>query len=154
LPDEINSGRVFEPGWANGMARPWAWPWAAVELGPHRRSLFVGHDRELEVDAGDAGQRADGPGHAVLDLVAQWAARDREGDQDLRPAVGADGNRLHHAEIDDRPMQLRVLDRAKCFDDLIRGCDHDDSVSPITTTPIGRIPAWFERYPAHRRRIR
>ena len=31
LPDAISSGRVREPGWANGIARPSAWPWAWVE---------------------------------------------------------------------------------------------------------------------------
>ena len=30
LPDEMSSGRVFEPFWANGMMRPSAWPWAGA----------------------------------------------------------------------------------------------------------------------------
>ena len=30
LPEAINRTRVRLPGWANGMDRPWAWPWAGV----------------------------------------------------------------------------------------------------------------------------
>ena len=68
LPDAMSSTRVLLPGSANGMARPSAWPWAwlaaggggrvAVELAAQRRSLVVGHHREVEVDRVDAVERA------------------------------------------------------------------------------------------------
>ena len=75
LPDEISSGRVFEPAWANGIARPSAWPWAGCEpalaagvavQGPAEvLALLVGHHGELEIDRVDAierGRRRPSPG--------------------------------------------------------------------------------------------
>ena len=65
LPDEMSSGRVFEPFWANGMLAPLgvavglaAWP-AVAPASPCRRlaqvlALAVGHHGELEVDRVDA----------------------------------------------------------------------------------------------------
>ena len=69
LPDEMNSGRVREPGWANGIARPSAWPWAwlwtwpwpvALQLDAQRLALLVAHHREVDGDAGDAVEGGDG----------------------------------------------------------------------------------------------
>ncbi len=57
LPDEISSGRVLEPGWANGIARPSAWPcgwpWpgraaVAVELDAQLLALLVAHHGEVD----------------------------------------------------------------------------------------------------------
>ena len=57
LPDEISSGRVREPGWANGIGRPSAWPWgvpwtwpAAVAVQPVAQvlALVVGHHGEVD----------------------------------------------------------------------------------------------------------
>jgi hypothetical protein len=54
----------------------------AVEADAQRLPLLVGHHGEVELDAGHAIERADGRGHAVLDLLAQRAARHGEGDED------------------------------------------------------------------------
>ena len=62
LPDEMSSGRVFDPGWLNGTGRPSAWPWAgpwtwpgmavgALQPDAQRLALLVGHHREVEGDA-------------------------------------------------------------------------------------------------------
>ena len=54
----------------------------------------------------------------------------------------------HHAQVDDRAVQLGVLHRAERFDDLLGGrhgaprpCPRCSPVG-ITTTAIGRIPGW------------
>ena len=96
LPDEISSGRVRDPGWANGIGRPsawpcgcpWAWAWPCPLPCSFVRSvlaLLVGHHGEVERDPGDA---VDGEQRAVrhgLDLVAQRAAGDGERDRGPTP---------------------------------------------------------------------
>ena len=61
------------------------------------------------------------PLHAVLDLVAQRAAGDGERDEDVGGAVGVDLGLTQHAEVDDRAMQLRILDGPQCLDELVVG---------------------------------
>ena len=56
LPEAIAKTLVSEPGWANGISR-WAWPPRSGLLQPG--ALLGGHHAEVEVDAGDAGDRAD-----------------------------------------------------------------------------------------------
>ena len=120
LPDDTSSGRVFEPAWANGTVAPFG---VSVRLSLTRRragiavqplaQLFavgVGHHRELEFDAGHAVERCDGVGDATLDLVAQRASGHREGDEDPDAAVVAHVDVAQHPEVDDRSVQLRVLD--------------------------------------------
>ncbi len=85
----------------------------ALEAGLQRRPLVVGHHREVDVDPGHAGQRADGPGHPVGDLRPQRAAGDGEGDGDGHPPAGADGDVAHHVEVDDAAVELRILHRAE-----------------------------------------
>jgi hypothetical protein len=80
LPDEMSSGRVFEPGWLNGMAPSLGVAvrlvltggagGVAVQLQSQRLTLLVGHHGEVERDGLHVGQRADRGGDAVLDLVA------------------------------------------------------------------------------------
>ena len=126
LPDAISSGRVFEPGSANGMARPSACPWAwacvpgggrrvAVEALAQLLALVVGHHREVEADGVHPVEGGDGGGDAVGDLVAQRAAGHGEGDQDADPAA-VDADVADHAEVDDRAVQLRVLDGPQGLD--------------------------------------
>ncbi len=82
-------------------------------------AVGVGHHGELEIDAGHAVERGDGLGDASRDLVAQRASGDREGDQDPDPAVVVQVDVAEHPEIDDRSVQLRVLDRTERIDDLL-----------------------------------
>ena len=61
LPDEMSSGRVREPGWANGIAPALgvavrlavgvAVAGVAVQLDAQRLALLVGHHGEVEGDA-------------------------------------------------------------------------------------------------------
>ena len=130
LPDEISSGRVFEPGWLNGTGRPVAWPCgcpcacaSTVALQPDAQllALVVGHHREVELDARDA-RRAGAAAASTrdCDLVAQRAAGDGEGDEHRHGAVGPPFGAADHAEVDDRAVQLGVLDRPQRVDELLR----------------------------------
>ena len=82
-------------------------------------AVGVGHHGELEIDAGHAVERSDRLRDASRDLVAQRASGDREGDQDPDPAVVVQVDVAEHPEIDDRSVQLRVLDRTERIDDLL-----------------------------------
>jgi hypothetical protein len=93
----------------------------AVEADAQRFPLLVGHHGEVELDAGHAVERADGRGHAVLDLLAQRAARHGEGDEDADGAVVPQVDVAHHAQLDDRAPELRILHRPERFDDLLSG---------------------------------
>ena len=98
---------------------------AAVQPGCHGGALLVGHHGEVDVDPADAGQRAHGVGDAPRDLGPQRAARDRERDGHA-DAVALDRDRAHHVEIDDRLVDLGVLDGPQRIEHLglcgHRGC--------------------------------
>ena len=70
-----------------------------------------------------------------VDLVAQRASGDREGDQDPDPAVVVQVDVAEHPEIDDRSVQLRVLDRTERIDDLLARDWHGVHCAGVT----GRI---------------
>ena len=92
-----------------------------------RLALFVGHHREVELDPADTRQRLDRAGHPVGDLVAQRASGDRERDRDPDP-FPLEPDPAHHAEIDDRAVELGILDRSERIDDLGLGRHADASV--------------------------
>ena len=128
LPDEISSGRVFEPVCANGISRPSAWPcaWLWPALAPaspcsvlrrssRSSSVITVNSRSIESTPSSS---VDGLGHALGDLVAQRAAGDGERDEDADDAVAVGSAAAQHAEVDDRTVQLGVLDRSQGFDDL------------------------------------
>ena len=127
LPEAISSTRVRLDGSAKGIARPSAWPWAcwlpavdgrvAVQLLAELGALVVGHHREVELGPLDAGEGGDRRGDPVLDLVAQRAARDGEGDAD-RHVTAVDGDAPDHAEVDDAAVQLGIFDGAQRVDDV------------------------------------
>ncbi len=142
LPDEMSSGRVFEPFWANGMMRPSAWPWAGAwpavaAASPWRllrsssrsSSVITVNSRSIEVDTIECGRRV---GHTLADLVLQRTAGNGERDEHTDHAVGPDVDAAEHAEIDDRTVQFRVLDRPQCVDDL-RFRDGDGHSSIVAT---------------------
>ena len=54
-------------------------------------------------------ERGDGVGDPLGDLAPEGAARDRQGDRDADP-ITVDRDRAHHVEIDDRLVDLGVLD--------------------------------------------
>ena len=93
----------------------------AVQALAELLAVVVGHHGELEVDASDPVERCDGVGDASCDLVAQRAAGDGEGDQDPDPPVVAEVDVAQHPEVDDRSVQLRVLDGPESVDDLLAG---------------------------------
>ena len=91
----------------------------------------------------------------LRDLVLQRAAGDGEGDEDGHAAVGGRVDRADHAEVDDRAVQLRVLDRPEGVDDLVSRDGHrvpstgghafvrgGDPCGEFALRPIGRIPGW------------
>jgi hypothetical protein len=82
-------------------------------------AVAVGHHRELEVDVGHSGEWFDGAVDTSLDLVAQRAPGDGEGDEDPDTAVVAHVDVAQHPEVDDGSVQLRVLDRTERIDDLL-----------------------------------
>ena len=130
LPDEMSSGRVLEPGWANGIARPSAWPWAwpairrvapaspcsVLRRSSRSSSVITVNSRSTELTPSSVG---DGAGDAVGDLVAQRTAGDGERHEDLGGAVAVELGLPEHAEIDDRAVQFGVLDRPQRFDELL-----------------------------------
>ena len=97
----------------------------AVEHLAHRGALLVGHHGEVEVDAVDAVEGDDRGADPVLDLVAERAAGDGEGDADGGHSP-VDGHALDHAEVDDAAVQLGVLDGAERLDDVGFGGGHGD----------------------------
>ena len=100
-----------------------------------RGPLLVVHDPEADVDLGDAVEGLHGAGDPIGDLGPQRAACDGEGDLDLDGAA-VDGDALDHAEVDDRAVQLRILDRAQRVDD--EGFGHSHGV--LTYRGHGAIP--------------
>ena len=56
-----------------------------------------------------------------------------------RDVVAVDRDAAHHVEVDDRAVQLGVLDRAQGFEDFGFG-RHQRAPGRISTTAIGRIP--------------
>ena len=82
-------------------------------------AVVIGHHGELEVDASDAVEWRDGVGDASCDLVAQRAAGDGEGDEDPDSSVVVQVDVAEHPEVDDRSVQLRVLDGTERIDDLL-----------------------------------
>ncbi len=95
----------------------------AVEARRQGGALLVGHVGEVETDVADPVEGDDGLGDAALDLVAQRAAGDGEGDEHLYVGV-FDGHLADHVEVDDAAVQLGILDRAEGFDDSGLGEGH------------------------------
>ena len=146
LPEEISSGRVREPGSLKGMARPSAWPWAgwepavdagvAVEALAQLGALVVGHHGEVEGDVVDAGQARTAPvTRLVISARSGHPATVRATRTATRPPCDVD--RADHAEVDDRAVQLGVLDRAQRFDDLVGGDGHGGGLLTPGISPIG-----------------
>src|SRR4029453_8299646 len=77
--------------------------WAA-QAGDNGLALVLGHDPEVDLDPGDAGQGGDGrgdvPGDAVLERAAGHGEQDLDGDQ----AAVVDGDVLDHVEVGDGPV--------------------------------------------------
>ena len=91
----------------------------AVQLDAQLLALLVGHHRELEVDVVTPSSVRERAADPVLDLVAQRAAGDGEGDEDVGRAVGVEFGSAQHAEVDDRAVQLGIFDRPECLDELL-----------------------------------
>ena len=116
------------PGPRRGRGPAWVPAVAAgspCSLLAQRGALLVGHDGEVDADRR---RRRRAPTTASvtrsLDLVAQRAAGDGQGDLHLRRAAPSMRDVAHHVEIDDAAVQLGVLDRAQGLDDLGLGDGH------------------------------
>ena len=92
----------------------------AAEIVHERLPLLLRHRRQRNLDALHAGERHDGLLHVVLDPVLERAALDRDQHRD------ADGSSVHldvleHADVLDRPVDLRVEDVPERRADLFGG---------------------------------
>ena len=83
--------------------------------------LLVGEDVEGDVDAGDAGERADGVRDGGLEVAADRAAGSGQRDGDVDRPVGAGVDRPDHAELDDVLPQLGIDDALERLEDLVMG---------------------------------
>jgi hypothetical protein len=83
----------------------------AAQTGLEFPPLFRRHDPEVDPDASDARHRPNGRRDVPGQLLAQWAAGNREQDPDVDNAVRADVDRSHHTQVRDRAVDLRVVDR-------------------------------------------
>jgi hypothetical protein len=83
-----------------------------AEAGAQAAPLLVAHDVHGHVDGVDPRQRGERLGDAPLDLGLQGAAGDGEADGHGDPPV-ADLDVAHHAEVDDRAVQLGVVHLAE-----------------------------------------
>ena len=130
-------GRLAARGGATG--RPAASPARAA------RCSSVITPKERSTDATPMlGERA---GDAALDLVAERAPGDGEGDLE-GDRVAVDAHVADHVEVDDRAVELGILDGSKGGDDVVDGDGHGvgaPGFGGICTTAIGRIPADVDR---------
>ena len=89
-------------------------PGVPAQPGLQFAALLLAHHAEVDLHAthpADAGRRGRDVG---AQLVPQRAAGDREQDGHLGDAVRAYRGRLHHAQVGDRAVDLRVLDGGQC----------------------------------------
>ena len=106
---------------------------AALQLLRERGALLVGHHREVDVDVPDARQGHDRVGDPAGDLGPQRAAGDGQRDRDLdRAAVDPDAP--DHVQLDDRAVDLGVLDGAQ-------GLEHLSLGRASVEAPVGRCGA-------------
>ena len=127
-------------GRAPGRRSPPASPCRLLRSSSRSWSVITVNSRSTRVDAVERGRRV---GHPVLDLVAQRAAGDGEGDEHADDAVAADVDAADHAEVDDRAVQLGVLDRSQRLDDLLGEvaairCHCGDGVGTCTELALRR----------------
>ena len=73
--------------------------------------------REVDVDRVDPGERRDRVGDPAGDLGPHGAAGDGQRDRDL-DVRAVDRDAPDHVQIDDRAVDLGVLDRAQGLEDL------------------------------------
>ena len=90
----------------------------------------VGEHVEVDVHVRDAVERADGLRDGGLEVALDRAAGRGQGNGHVDDAVGADVDRAHHVELDDRAVQLGVDDDLEGLRDLVVGghpghCDKD-----------------------------
>ena len=138
----------------NGLTRARAWPcvarrarWRSVTAGERLPRSLVGHDGEVDVDrAPRPSSGGDGVGDPPRDLGPERAAGDGERDGDLH-RVRRRRRRPGPCRGRRSTVQLGVLDRPEGLEDLAlvgTAAAPRDSAGrrEISTTSIGRIPAW------------
>ena len=92
-------------------------PVTALEARGERGALLVGHDREVDVDVRDPGERAHRVGDPLGDLGPQRASGDGQSDRHTDP-IALHGDPADHFEVDDRLADLGVLDRPERVEHL------------------------------------
>ena len=146
LPDAIASTRVCES--VNGLGRC-SWPsspcvgvTAAVELlrPSAARSSSVMTVRSTSTRS-TPGERDDRVGDPLGDLGPERAAGDRQRDRDPDP-VAVDLDAPHHVEIDDRRWISGSSTGPEGVEHLGLGGHCGPRLRGISTTDVGRIPAW------------
>jgi hypothetical protein len=91
-----------------------------VQLGGQRGPLLVGHNGEVDVDPVHVGEGGHRIGDPLGDLGAQRAAGDGERDRDS-DMVAVDRDAPDHLEIDDRLVDLGVLDGPEGLENISLG---------------------------------
>jgi hypothetical protein len=89
-----------------------------VERLAQRLQLLGRHDRVVERHRVDTVEHDDGLGHPALNLVAERASGNGQGDLH-RHGRQLDPDSADHAQVHDRAVQLRVLDGSEGLDDLV-----------------------------------
>ena len=152
LPDEISSGRVREPGWANGIARPSAWPcgWPCTcpPPSPCRRRRSASRSSSVITVKSTLTAVTPSSGATALStrlrISLQRAAGDGEGDEDGHAAVvgGSTSRTMPRSTIERCSSGSSTGRRASMIWSWLTGVTGMGFPSGICTTAIGRIPAW------------
>src|SRR6266481_9849131 len=84
-------------------------------------ALLLGHRPEVDLDVGDLGEAVLQLGREdLLEERLEGAAGDREG-QVHRDAGSLQVDAAHHVELDDAPVDLRIVDLGEDGADLVNG---------------------------------
>jgi hypothetical protein len=90
---------------------------ATVQLRGEGGPLLVGHDGQVDVDPAHVGERGNGVGHPLGDLGPQWAPGDGQRDRHT-DVITVDRDAPNHLEIDDRLMDLGILDGPESLENV------------------------------------
>ena len=124
LPLAIAKTLVREPGWAKGISR-WAWPPRSVSCSPARCSALITPSwTSTPVTPGTRVTAA-----VTSRLMVSFSGQPGDGEQhgDVHDAGVVDLDGLDHAEVGDRPLDLRVVDGRQRGVDLLEGGGAHDS---------------------------
>jgi hypothetical protein len=84
-------------------------------------ALLGGHHAQGQVHVGDAGDAAERPGDVTGDRLLERAPRHREQHGQVHDPAVVDVDRVDHAELGDRALDLGVVDGRQGGVDLLKG---------------------------------